>query len=223
MPHRARRSTPSSFGSLAARTPAVAAGQRIGLLGGSFNPPHAAHRMASQLALKRLGLDRIWWLVTPGNPLKTRDELADLDDRMAACRRLAADPRIVPTVLESGLPTSFTALTLAYLARRHPRVRFVWIMGADNLAGFHRWQHWREIAATMPIAVVDRPGWRHRAIASPAGRALAPFRVPEERASVLADLAPPCWTFLTGPLSTLSSTALRRQAKSSAPVLLGRD
>ncbi len=212
MPRRALRSHPSTFGSLAAKTPLALAGERIGLLGGSFNPPHAAHVLISEIALRRLYLDRIWWIVTPGNPLKSHGDLASLADRMAACRAIAHNPRIIPTGFEQQLPTAYTAVTLAFLHRRYPATRFVWLMGADNLASFDRWQHWRLIAETMPIAVVDRPGWRHAALASPAGRALAQSRLAEDRAATLATREAPAWTFLTGPLSPLSSTALRAAA-----------
>jgi nicotinate-nucleotide adenylyltransferase len=218
MPRRAPRSTPSSFGSVKAAPPAVRPGQRIGLLGGSFNPPHAGHALISRIALTRLGLDQVWWIVTPGNPLKSRAELAPLAERVVASRAVARHPRIRATAFEQHLPATFTAVTLAFLKRRARGVHFVWLMGADNLANFDRWQHWREIAAMMPIAVIDRPGWRLRAVASRAGRALAPYRIPECRARLLPGMHPPAWVFLTGPLSPLSSTELRlqRAAKTGA-------
>jgi nicotinate-nucleotide adenylyltransferase len=213
MPRRAPRSTPSSFGSVRAALPTVGPGQRIGLLGGSFNPPHTGHALISRIALTRLGLDRVWWIVTPGNPLKSRAELAPLEERVAASRAVANHSKIVPTTFERHLPATFTAVTLAYLKRRAPKVQFVWLMGADNLAGFDRWQHWQEIAAMMPIAVIDRPGWRLKAVASKAGRALARYRIPEDQARLLPGTRPPAWVFLTGPLSPLSSTELRRQRR----------
>ena len=218
MPRRAPRSKPSTFGRVRAKPPLAFPGEAIGLLGGSFNPPHAAHVLISDIARKRLGLTRVWWIVTPGNPLKSHAELAPLDVRMAACRRLARNPRIVPTAFERHLPTAFTAATLASLRRRHPRVRFVWIMGADNLATFDHWQHWRQIALMMPIAVVDRPGWRLAALSGRAARALAAYRIPERAARTLPDRRPPAWTFLTGPLSPLSSTALRAARRGAAAV-----
>lgn len=197
-------------GPIAAKTPLALPGQKIGLLGGSFNPPHAAHRMISLIALRRLGLDRVWWVVTPGNPLKSHGELATLEARLAAIRRLVGnDPRIVATAFESALGHGFTAGTLAFLSHRHRSVRFVWLMGADNLATFHRWHHWQVIAATMPIAVVDRPKWRLKALASPAAQALSRYRISESADRTLASRKPPAWAFLTGPLSPLSSTALR--------------
>ena len=204
-----RKSAPVRFGSLTARTPLALPGQRIGLLGGSFNPPHAAHVLLTRIAMARLGLDRVWWIVTPGNPLKEHDGLASLDDRVAACRVLAPAARVAITTFESALPTAYTAATLAFLTRRYPRTRFVWLMGADNLASFHRWQHWREIAGMMPIAVVDRPGQRFRAVSGPAARALSRWRITDAEARRLADLDAPRWVLLGGPRSSLSSTAIR--------------
>jgi nicotinate-nucleotide adenylyltransferase len=204
-----RRSAPLGFGSIHARPPLARPGQRIGLLGGSFNPPHAAHRLITEIALKRLALDRFWWLVTPGNPLKQRSELRPLDERMRLCRALMDDPRVVITDFEKDLATSFTAATLAHLQLRHPGVRFVWVMGADCLAGFHLWQQWRQIFEAMPIAVVDRPGWRLKALSSQAGRAFAARRLPEAGAACLASRATPAWVYLSGPTLHLSSTQLR--------------
>jgi nicotinate-nucleotide adenylyltransferase len=186
-------------------------GLRIGLYGGSFNPPHAGHRHATLLAMKRLRLDRVWWLVTPGNPLKELSGLAPLPERMDGARRIARHPRIAVTGFEAKIGARYTLDTLEYLTARAPAARFVWIMGADNLAQFSRWRGWRRIAELMPFAVVDRPSWTLRATRSKAALALAPFRIDESDASVLADLAPPAWVFLHGPRSPLSSTVLRQQ------------
>jgi nicotinate-nucleotide adenylyltransferase len=205
-----RTTAQSSFGSIKVKPPLVLPGQRIGVMGGTFNPPHAAHLLISRTALRRLALDQIWWVVTPGNPLKDNDELPGLAGRMELCRRLAAEGRVRITGFEEDLRTPYTAVTLAFLRQRFPAVRFIWIMGVDNLATFHRWQHWREIAASMPIAVVDRPGWRLRALASRGAHALRRAYVPEARSATLALHRPPVWTLLTGPLSHLSSTELRR-------------
>src|SRR6185503_1347169 len=150
-----------------------------------------------------------WWIVSPGNPLKNRAEQAPLAERMVLARGIAKNPRIEVTDFEGDLPTPYTASTIAFLKRRSPLVRFVWIMGADNLASFHRWQNWREIFTTVPIAVVDRPGWRMKALASKAAQAFAGQRVPETDARALLHAPAPAWTFLTGPLSHLSSTAIR--------------
>jgi nicotinate-nucleotide adenylyltransferase len=184
-------------------------GMRVGLLGGSFNPPHAAHRAISLFALKRLKLDRVWWLVTPGNPLKDHDGLRDLDARAEAARKMAGDPRIDVSCLESVIRTRYTVDTISYLRRRASGLRFVWIMGADNLAQFHRWQNWRRIASEVPIAVIDRPPQSFRALAAPAAQALARYRVPENQAARLADERAPAWVFLTGMKLNLSSTGLR--------------
>jgi nicotinate-nucleotide adenylyltransferase len=193
--------------------PPHAPGMRIGLFGGSFNPPHAAHRAASLYAMKRLGLDRIWWLVTPGNPLKDTHALPPLAERMAAARALAHHPRIDVTGLEAVIKTRYTYDTVAYLTTHCPAVRFVWVMGADNLKQFHRWQNWREIASLVPIAVVDRAPASLRAMAAPAAEALAFARLGEQAARTLADRTPPAWIYLHGLKSPLSSTALRSQKK----------
>jgi nicotinate-nucleotide adenylyltransferase len=168
------------------------------------------------MALKRLGLDRIWWLVTPGNPLKDPGELASTAVRVAEARRLAAHPRIDVTSFEEGIGARYTIDTLVFLRRRFPGVRFVWIMGADNLATFHRWRGWRTIAGLMPIAVIDRPGWTLKATRSRTASALAQGRVPEAEAATLADRIPPAWTFLHGPRSFLSSSELRLKRRTSA-------
>jgi nicotinate-nucleotide adenylyltransferase len=182
---------------------------RIGLFGGTFDPPHDAHRAACLIAMKRLALDRVWWLVTPGNPLKDTRGLAPLAQRIAAARALASHPRIDVTGLEADIGTSFTFATIAYLRRHCPGVRFVWIMGADNLRSFHRWQKWRGIAAMVPMAVVDRLGPSLYAGASAAGQALARARIPEVAARSLPLRKPPAWVYLHGLKSPLSSTALR--------------
>jgi nicotinate-nucleotide adenylyltransferase len=186
---------------------------RIGLYGGSFNPAHAGHRHVSLLAMKRVRLDRVWWVVTPGNPLKERGGLAPACERAAAAQALARHPRIDITCFEEEIGARYTVETLAYVAGRCPTVRFVWIMGADNLAHFDRWQRWREIFTMVPVAVVDRPGWRLKALASKAARRFASNRIPESEAATLSTRPPPTWTFLTGPLSHVSSTAIRNQAK----------
>ena len=191
------------------RLPPHGRGLKIGLFGGSFNPPHDAHLAACLLAMKRLGLDRVWWLVTPGNPLKDVRRLPPLEQRIAAARKLARHPRIDVTGLEADIGTRYTYETVAYLRARCPSVRFVWIMGADNLRGFHHWQRWRDIADLVPIAVVDRLGSSLCAAQGPAGEALARYRLPEQAARKLAYCKPPAWVFLHGLKSPLSSTALR--------------
>jgi nicotinate-nucleotide adenylyltransferase len=182
---------------------------RIGLFGGTFDPPHAAHRAACLLAMRRLDLDRVWWLVTPGNPLKNTRGLAPLAERIAAARALAHHPRIDVTGLEAALGTTYTYETVSYLVRRCRGVHFVWIMGADNLRSFHRWQRWRGITSLVPIAVVDRLGPSLYASGSIAANYLARFRLPDTMATALADHKAPAWVYLHGLKSPLSSTALR--------------
>lgn len=193
-------------------------GQRIGLFGGSFNPVHAGHRLVALECLKRLGLDAVWFLVTPGNPLKDSADLPELDARVRAARNMLRHPRLRVTGVEATLRTRYTVDTLAALVARAPDVRFVWLMGADNLAQFNRWQRWRDIARMMPIAVYERPGQGFRALASPAARAFAYRRLPETRAKMLPSMTAPAWAYLTGVTSPLSSTALRA-AQSSPPRL----
>jgi nicotinate-nucleotide adenylyltransferase len=207
----ALKSKAHTFGSIKVRTPPVAPGLRIGILGGSFNPPHEGHLIIAATALKRLRLDQIWWVVTPGNPLKPHDGQPPQAERMALCRALARGPRMKVTGFEDELGSPYTALTAGFLAARYPNTRFVWIMGADNLASFHRWQDWRGIAALMPIAIADRPGWRLKALASKASHALMRRRQPEPKAPRIAGFKSPVWVFLTSRLNSTSSTTLRSE------------
>lgn len=161
-------------------------GKRIGLLGGSFNPAHGGHRRITLFAQAALGLDEVWWLVSPGNPLKPKAGMAPLAARVASAQRQARRAAIRATAIERELRTRYTIDTLRALQRRYPRQRFVWLMGSDNLAQFHRWRDWRGIARTMPIAVIARPGYDGAAAASPAmawlgryRRSAASFRTPD--------------------------------------------
>lgn len=191
--------------------PPTSPGLRIGLFGGSFNPPHEGHALVAETALRRLGLDRIWWLVTPGNPLKHNAGLPSQAERMALVGELVGrDPRMVITGIEAAIGTRYTEETIRFLRRRCPQVNFVWLMGADNLAGFHRWKNWREIAANVPFAVIDRPGSTLRAASSPAARFLQRRRLDESDASLLARKPAPAWIFLHGKRSPASSTAIRQ-------------
>ena len=195
---------------------------RIGLFGGTFDPPHLAHLGATLLAMKRLKLDRVWWLVTPGNPLKNTKGLAPLSQRIAAARKLTHHPRIDVTGLEADINTRYTYDTILWLIARCPRVRFVWIMGADNLRHFHRWQRWRDISNLVPMVVIDRLGPSLYASASPAGNALGHARLPEYDAATLPDRKAPAWAFLHGLKSALSSTALRALRKRPGPTAKAR-
>jgi len=202
------------------RLPPFAPGQTIGLLGGSFNPPHEGHRLISELALRRLRLDRLWWLATPGNPLKPQAGLAEMRARIEAAQRLTRDPRIAVTGFEAEIGARYTCDTIVWLRRRAPHAHFVWIMGADNLRQFHLWRRWRAIADLAPILVVDRPGSTVRALAGRAGVVLARYRRPEADAALFARLRPPAFMFLHGPRSSLSSTALRRAVRPKPSTVL---
>ncbi len=180
-------------------------------MGGSFNPPHEGHLTVATTALKRLRLDSLWWLVTPGNPLKSNGRLPSLENRIKAVQAIADHPNMVTTGLEQDLGTPYTAATVDFLTTRFAQARFVWVMGADNLAGFHHWQRWKDIANRIPIAVVDRPHWRNAALSSPAARTLANYRYRERYAATLADRKAPAWIFLSTRLSHHSSTALRAE------------
>ena len=186
-------------------------GQRIGLFGGSFNPPHDGHRAASLLALKRLRLDRVWWLISPGNPLKDNGALPSVASRMAAAQALAAHPRIVVSGFEARLGSPYTSDTVLALKARCPAARFVWLMGADSLASFHRWKNWRVIAGAVPLCVIDRPGSTLRAAQARAAAALRSARLDESEAALLPGSTPPAFVFLHGRRSTLSSTLLRNR------------
>ena len=190
------------------RMPHVEKGMTVGLFGGSFNPPHEAHRLIAESALKRLGLDRLWWMVTPGNPLKQRSE-ASLARRVEMSLALVRHPRIEVTAFEARHAVRYTADTIDLVRARNPGVFFVWVMGADSLAGFHRWQRWQDIAMSVPIAVFDRPGASMAAMNSPMARTFERFRVDESDAGALPLMRPPAWTFIHGPRSAQSSTRLR--------------
>ena len=188
-------------------------GRRIGLFGGSFNPPHGGHLAVAEAALRRLKLDEIWWLVATRNPLKDPREVSDLPQRLAQTRALARNPRFRVLGLERRAGTLYTADLLDALGPVLELAAFVWIMGADSFATLHTWGRWRGIMRRLPMAVLDRPGWRLKALASPAARAFARARLREDEAPLLADTAPPAWVFLTMPLRAESSTHLRARAQ----------
>ena len=183
-------------------------GQAVGLFGGSFDPPHAGHVHITLEALKRFGLDQVWWLVSPGNPLK-REGPAPLERRMAAARAVMRHPRVKVTDIEARLGTRYTAETLARLRALYPGVRFVWLMGADNLVQFHRWQRWDEIMRTVPVGVLARPGARAAPRTAKAAERFWQYRLPQEGARLLPWAAPPAWCFVNVPLRAISSSAIR--------------
>jgi nicotinate-nucleotide adenylyltransferase len=182
---------------------------RTGLLGGSFNPAHQGHRHISLAAIEALGLDEVWWLVSPGNPLKAQKDMAPLPARLASARRAARGARIRVTAIEQRLGTVYTADTLALLVRLYPKRRFIWLMGADNLAQFHRWRDWRRIAALVPIAVATRPGYDARALKAPAWGWLRRFVRPAATARNWTLWRPPALVLLSLPPDRTSATAIR--------------
>ncbi len=185
---------------------------RVGLLGGSFNPAHDGHRYISLTALQRFALDEVWWLVSPQNPLKARTDMGPLERRLARAEQVARHPRIRVTALESTLGTQYTADTLPAVRRLFPCVRFVWLMGADNLVQISRWQAWEKIFETMPIAVLDRGAYSFPALAGKAARRFASARWTGAPAK-LADCPPPAWFFYRCRRHAASATALRAQGK----------
>lgn len=197
------------------RMPHVEKGMAVGLFGGSFNPPHGGHALVAEIALRRLRLDQLWWIVTPGNPLKNSRELAPLSERIRRSEKIAEDPRIKVTAFEASHNVRYTADTLALVKARNPGVDFVWIMGADNLRDFHHWQRWRQIALMFPIAVIDRPGSTLSFLSSVVAKTFDYARIDESDAPRLARMQAPAWTFIHGPRSSLSSTALRNAADES--------
>ena len=194
--------------------PPFGTGQRIGLFGGSFNPAHPGHYTVALYAMKRLRLDWVWWLVSPQNPLKDPTETGEYATRFVATRRLARHPRFVVSDLERQIGSRNTAQTLERLAPVLKRGRFVWIMGADSFADLHRWHDWLDIPATLPLAILARPGYSIRALSGVAAVRFARQRIAAEFAGRLPDCRPPAWTFIPMPLRPESSTAIRlRQGK----------
>lgn len=185
----------------------------VGLLGGSFNPAHAGHRHISLEALKRLGLDEVWWMVSPQNPLKSPEEMASFDNRLTRAKDVANHPRIHVTGIESLLGTTYTADTLGALKRRFPGICFVWLMGADNLVQIPKWRDWNRIFMEVPIAIFARSSYDSRALFGLAARRYARARVPQNRARSLAGLEPPAWVFLAIRRHPASATAIRAKER----------
>ena len=183
---------------------------RTGLLGGSFNPAHGGHRRVTRFVIDALGLDEAWWLVSPGNPLKPKKGMAPLAARLKSAQRQARGAPIVPTAIERELGTRYTVDTLRALKRRYPKREFIWLMGSDNLAQFHRWRSWREIARMMPIAVIARPGYTGAAMASPAMAWLRRYRVPTASLLHGGRWSAPALVLLRFDPDPRSATAIRR-------------
>jgi len=187
-------------------------GQVIGLLGGSFDPAHAGHVHITREALKRFGLDHVWWLVTPGNPLKSRGPVS-LETRLTHARVLMQHPRVKVTDIEVQLGTRYTAETIAALQLRYPGVRFVWLMGADNLAQFHRWERWHEIIERVPLGVLARPGDRIPARTSKVAQLYSKYRVRKRNAFGLGHHSAPAWSFVNIPMQRISSSEIRKKGE----------
>jgi nicotinate-nucleotide adenylyltransferase len=190
---------------------------RVGLLGGSFNPAHEGHREISLLAFKRLRLDAVWWLVSPGNPLKDAADYAPYEERLRTARKVADHPRIIVSNFEERKGLQYTVDTLETLRTLWPQINFVWLMGADSLASFHRWRDWRRIASLAPFAVFNRPGYEAALRTAPAAEALKDFRLEEDAAEGLAGAEPPAWVFIAAPQNPQSSTAIRAGRSPSSP------
>jgi len=192
--------------------PHARAGQVIGLLGGSFDPAHAGHAMITEEALRRFALDQVWWLVSPGNPLKARGP-APMAQRIARAHQVISHPRVRITGLEAQIGTRYTARTLRALQALYPGVRFVWLMGADNLGQFDKWQEWQWIMRNVPVGVLARPGQQISARTSRAARIFRASRLPAGASRLLGRGTPPRWCFVNVPMIALSSTQLRRQGE----------
>lgn len=200
--------------------PYARAGQVVGLLGGSFDPAHEGHVHITKAAFEKFGLDRVWWLVSPSNPLKSRGP-APIDARLEQARSVMQHPSVEVTDIEASLGTRYTAETIAALQAAYPAVRFVWLMGADNLAQFHLWQDWREIMARVPVGVLARPGDRISARLSTAARIYREDRLIGRAARLLGREDAPVWAFANLPMSQMSSTAIREAGHWAASAVVG--
>jgi len=187
------------------------AGKTVGLLGGSFNPAHDTHLEISLAALRRLDLAAVWWLVSPQNPLKSPDDMAAFEERLASARNLARDPRICASDMENRLGTRYTADTLEKLVTLLPDTRLIWLMGADNLAQLPKWKDWKKITRTVVFAIFDRPGYSDAIETSEAAQYLRGHQIPEGEARTLGSMTAPAWTIIRDVYSPLSSTAIRRK------------
>jgi nicotinate-nucleotide adenylyltransferase len=193
-------------------TPATSPGLKVGLLGGSFNPAHEGHRLVSTMSMRQLGLDQVWWLVSPQNPLKPESGMAPLDERLEGAREAADHPRIIITDIENQLGTRYTVDTVHALQQRFRDVRFVWLMGADNMIQLPKWSKWHELVDTIPIAIYPRPGFTLKARLSPAASTYRSAWLDGSDAALLSSLAAPALCFLEGPQDSISATSIRQSA-----------
>ena len=186
---------------------------KVGILGGSFDPAHEGHLEITHAALEFLDLDYIWWLVSPGNPLKNDNEISSFENRFYSAKNMADDPRIIVTDLEQKLGTKYTIDTLEKIIYNHPNHKFIWLMGADNLAQFNQWKDWRKIADTVPFAIFNRPSYSKQSMQSVAATELREFRIDEKDAGLLYKLKPPAWIYYTLSKNPMSSTEIRNKSK----------
>ena len=193
--------------------PTSTPGQKIGLFGGSFNPPHLGHLRVAETALKKLQLDAVWWLVSPANPLKPKSELIPLEQRISSCLKLIKNPALKVTAYESLINNNISAITLKKILQQNPASSFVWIMGADNLSTLHHWENWQFIMENIPVAIISRPQHLHAAIGSIAGKKFEASRINEYDANQLVYKRAPRWVFLHQQLDSSSSTTLRAGKK----------
>jgi nicotinate-nucleotide adenylyltransferase len=198
---------------ISAHQPNLWAGRTIGLLGGSFNPAHEGHRHISLYAMKMLGLDAVWWMVSPQNPLKPEKGMAPLADRLKSAVKASHHPNIIVTDIETQLKTRFTADTIEALGRHFPSTQFIWLMGTDNLQQVHRWQNWQDIFQSVPVAVLDRPPRGNALKSCPALERFRPYLKTQDQAQLLKLEKPPVWTILHIPLNHTSSTKIREKGK----------
>ncbi|WP_375634603.1 MULTISPECIES: nicotinate-nucleotide adenylyltransferase [unclassified Bartonella] len=181
----------------------------VGLFGGSFNPPHAGHLLVAKIAIRRLHLDQLWWMITPGNPLKDCTQLLSLEERMQLSFKLIDHPKIRLTGFEQAIGSKVSVDTIFHILTHYSGVNFVWIMGADSFATIHHWYRWHDIVSMLPIAIIDRPLGNRSALSSPMAHIYRRFRLDERESKRLPFIKPPVWTYLHGPLSFQSSTNLR--------------
>lgn len=184
-------------------------GNVVGLFGGSFNPPHDGHALVGLTAIRRLQLNQLWWMVTPGNPLKDRTTLPSLRERMEKSSNIIIHPKLRITGFENTLGSSISADTISFILKHNPGVHFVWIMGADSLSTFHHWHQWQDIVQMIPIAIIDRPTAKMAALSSVMAQTYRRFQMDERDAAKLGGTKAPAWVYLHGPRSSLSSTILR--------------